>query len=165
MTAEDDPQNLRQLGAWDGARAQLSRRILADVRHDAELSQLGDVGLRRWSDALLAETRFHLAGMINAVELALDLHVDDAGITALLAQLGAGYARGAIEDDLGLISPALLAHLRCRAAVSLMTLTPDVLSMKVAYFPASRASLKDKPYYDDLNRLLVGGRQQTAVEK
>jgi hypothetical protein len=52
-----------------------------------------------------------------------------------------------------------------RAAVSLITLTPDVLSMKVAYFPASRASLKDKPYYDDLTRLLVGGRQPSAVEK
>src|SRR6187402_3157320 len=51
-----------------------------------------------------------------------------------------------------------------RAAVSLMTLTPDVLSMKVAYFPASRASLKDKPYYDDLNRLLVGGRPQTVQQ-
>ena len=55
-----------------------------------------------------------------------------------------------------------------RAAVSLVALTPDVLSMKVAYFPASRASLKDKAYYDDLNRSLVGGRQQTvpqSVEK
>ena len=50
-------------------------------------------------------------------------------------------------------------------AVSLISLTPDVLSLKVAYFPASRASLKDKPYYDDLTRLLVPGRQQQAVEK
>ena len=52
-----------------------------------------------------------------------------------------------------------------RAAVSLMTLTPDVLSMKVAYFPASRASLKDKPYYDDLNRLLVGGGRQQTMQQ
>lgn len=48
-----------------------------------------------------------------------------------------------------------------RAAVSLIALTPDVLSLKVAYFPASRASLKDKPYYDEVTRLLVGGRQQS----
>jgi hypothetical protein len=47
-----------------------------------------------------------------------------------------------------------------RAAVSLTALTPDVVSLKVAYFPASRASLKDKPYYDEVTRLLVGGRQQ-----
>ena len=47
-----------------------------------------------------------------------------------------------------------------RAAVSLIALTPDVLSIKVAYFPSSRASLKDKPYYEEMTRQLVGGRQQ-----
>ena len=47
-----------------------------------------------------------------------------------------------------------------RAAVSLIALTPDVLSLKVAYFPSSRASLKDKPYYEEMTRQLVGGRQQ-----
>jgi len=47
-----------------------------------------------------------------------------------------------------------------RAAVSLTALTRDVLSVKVAYFPSSRASLKDKPYYEEMTRQLVGGRQQ-----
>jgi len=47
-----------------------------------------------------------------------------------------------------------------RAAVSLIALTPDVLSLKLAYFPSSRASLKDKPYYEEMTRQLVGGRQQ-----
>ena len=47
-----------------------------------------------------------------------------------------------------------------RAAVSLIALTPNVLSLKVAYFPSSRASLKDKPYYEEMTRQLVGGRQQ-----
>jgi hypothetical protein len=49
-----------------------------------------------------------------------------------------------------------------RAAVSLIALTPDVLSLKVAYFPSSRASLKDKPYYEEMTRQLVGGRPQRA---
>ena len=49
-----------------------------------------------------------------------------------------------------------------RAAVSLIGLTPDVLSLKVAYFPSSRASLKDKPYYEEMTRQLVGGRPQRA---
>jgi len=47
-----------------------------------------------------------------------------------------------------------------RAAVSLIALTPDVLSLKIAYFPSSRASLKDKPYYEEMTRQLVGGRQK-----
>jgi len=49
-----------------------------------------------------------------------------------------------------------------RAAVSLIALTPNVLSLKIAYFPSSRASLKDKPYYEEMTRQLVGGRQQPA---
>ena len=37
-----------------------------------------------------------------------------------------------------------------RTAVSLTALNPSVLSVALTYFPASRASLKDKPYYDEL---------------
>jgi hypothetical protein len=41
-----------------------------------------------------------------------------------------------------------------RVAVSLTALNPNVVSVAVAYFPASRASLKDKPYYDEVIRIL-----------
>lgn len=151
MTAEDDSIPLRQPGERDGMTARLSRRIAADVRHDAQLSQLGEVDLSRWSDALIAETRFHLAGMINAVELALDLHVDDAEITTLLGELGAGYARHAIEDELGLISPALLAHLRCRAAVSLMLRQNQVPGVQESLASAQAGS----HYHDTLAALSI----------
>ena len=46
-----------------------------------------------------------------------------------------------------------------RTAVSLTALNPSVLSVALAYFPASRASLKDKPYYDEVIRDLVRERQ------
>jgi hypothetical protein len=46
-----------------------------------------------------------------------------------------------------------------RCAVSLTALNPNVLSVSLAYFPASRASLKDKPYYDEVIRDLVRERQ------
>ncbi len=46
-----------------------------------------------------------------------------------------------------------------RCAVSLTDLTLDVVTMALAYFPGSRASLKDKPYYDEVIRKLVGDRQ------
>jgi hypothetical protein len=42
-----------------------------------------------------------------------------------------------------------------RCAVSLTALNPSVASLTLAYFPASRASLKDKPYYDEVIRDLV----------
>jgi hypothetical protein len=42
-----------------------------------------------------------------------------------------------------------------RSSVSLTALNPNVVSLMLAYFPASRASLKDKPYYDEVIRDLV----------
>ena len=50
-----------------------------------------------------------------------------------------------------------------RVSISLLALNPQVLSLAVAYFPASRASLKDKPYYDEVTRLLV--RRQSAADR
>jgi hypothetical protein len=46
-----------------------------------------------------------------------------------------------------------------RTSVSLTALNPNVLSVALAYFPASRASLKDKPYYDEVMRELRRNRQ------
>jgi hypothetical protein len=49
-----------------------------------------------------------------------------------------------------------------RTAVSLTALNPSVLSLALTYFPASRASLKDKPYYDEVIRDLVRNRQPSS---
>ena len=49
-----------------------------------------------------------------------------------------------------------------RFAVSVATLNPSVLSVSIAYFPASRASLKDKPYYDEVINDLVGARARSV---
>ncbi len=38
----------------------------------------------RWTDALLAETRFHLAGTMNAVEMAIRLEVSEGDIEVRL---------------------------------------------------------------------------------
>lgn len=50
-----------------------------------------------------------------------------------------------------------------RSSVSLTALNPNVVSLTLAYFPASRASLKDKPYYDEVIRDLV--RRDRGEEK
>jgi hypothetical protein len=39
--------------------------------------------------------------------------------------------------------------------VSVTYLTPDRAELALAYFPSSRASLKDKPYYDELEHNLL----------
>ena len=50
-----------------------------------------------------------------------------------------------------------------RCAVSVTELTPPYnLKVALAYFPGSRASLKDKPYYDDLIHDLVSGQQSSG---
>jgi len=50
-----------------------------------------------------------------------------------------------------------------RCAVSLTVLNPNVVSLTLAYFPASRASLKDKPYYDEVIKDLVRERQSSIL--
>jgi hypothetical protein len=49
-----------------------------------------------------------------------------------------------------------------RCAVSVTALNPNVVSLTLAYFPASRASLKDKPFYDEVIRDLVRDRAPSA---
>jgi len=50
-----------------------------------------------------------------------------------------------------------------RCAVSLTALNPNIVSVSLAYFPASRASLKDKPYYDEVIKDLVRERQSSIL--
>jgi hypothetical protein len=42
-----------------------------------------------------------------------------------------------------------------RCAVALTQITDQAAHVALAYFPGSRASLKDKPYYDDLVHDLI----------
>ena len=53
-----------------------------------------------------------------------------------------------------------------RCAVSLSELNPPyTLRAVLSYFPASRASLKDKPYYDDVIHDLVGNQHVSEPEE
>jgi hypothetical protein len=49
-----------------------------------------------------------------------------------------------------------------RCAVSVTALTPDTVEIALSYFPGSRASLKDKPYYDELMHDLLGKETPSA---
>jgi hypothetical protein len=59
--------------------------------------------------------------------------------------------------DFPMIDNTRLTHSE-RCAVSLTDLNSSVLKIAVSYFPASRASLKDMPYYDEVLHDLEGDR-------
>jgi hypothetical protein len=56
--------------------------------------------------------------------------------------------------DFPMIDNTRLSHGE-RCSVSLSALNRNVIQLALAYFPGSRASLKDKPYYDELMHDLV----------
>lgn len=120
MTVVNDPGRKRVRPADGGSNAYLARRLVAQVRHEAELNALADSPPGRWSDRLRAEARFHLAAMVNALELAIASAVADPAIAALLGELGSGYCRSAIAREPGLLSPDFIDHLRRRAAVAML---------------------------------------------
>lgn len=91
-----------------------------ELRHRADLALFSDSTPSRWTDALLAETRFHLAGTMNAVEMAIRLEVDDHDVDARLARLGQPYCGPALEKQVDLLSPELLNHFRLRGALSVV---------------------------------------------
>jgi len=161
MTVGNDPGHERALGERGRAPARLSRRLIEDVRHDADLARLVDAEPRRWTDALVAETRFHLAGLINAVELAIGLHVSDPAIEAVLGQLGTGYGRRAIEDEPGLLSPALLGHLRRRAAVAMLLRQNQAGSALASLSVLGQGGANDR-YLDALAALGIAERRWSA---
>jgi hypothetical protein len=49
-----------------------------------------------------------------------------------------------------------------RCSVSVLSIDPDSVGVKLAYFQSSRASLKDKPYYDEVLHDLLHKTQSEA---
>lgn len=100
------------------AQARLARRLTDEIRHSADLALFADAAPTRWTDALLAETRFHLAGTMNAVEMAIRLEVSEGDIEVRLAGLPQPWCGPALERQVDLLTPELLAHYRLRGALS-----------------------------------------------
>lgn len=161
MTVGNDPGWDRSHGASAGPSAYLRRRLIADVQHSADLAELVDVTPRRWTDRLLAEARFHLAGMINAIELAIGMGVADPQIEALLSDLGPGYCRQAIERELGLLSPEFLGHLRRRAAIAMLLRRADVMRPRGA-LPALEQQVLEQPDADALTAFTMAEQRWCA---
>lgn len=120
MTATNDQLRAEPQPSHRAASACLIGAAGQDLRHANDLVALIDVGQRRWTDALLSETRAHLAGCLNAIELALFLQMGDSWLAKPVEALGPNFCRTAVEHNPATISPLLLGHLRHRAAAALM---------------------------------------------
>lgn len=110
----------RASGTAGNARARLARRLADELRHSADLALFADHAPARWTDALLAETRFHLAGTMNAVEMAIRLEVSEGDIEVRLSGLPQPWCGPALERQVDLLTPDLLAHYRLRGALSVV---------------------------------------------
>lgn len=110
----------RSPGREGSASARLSRRLADELRHRADIALFSDNVPNRWTDALLAETRFHLAGTMNAVEMAIRLEVSEGDIEVRLAGLPQPWCGPALERQADLLTPELLAHYRLRGALSVI---------------------------------------------
>ncbi len=153
MTVVNDPGRSSHQ-ASGGPSAYLTRRLIADVRHSADLTALADLTSHRWTDRLRAEARFHLAAMMNAIEQAIVSAVSDPPIARLLSELGPGYCRNAIEHQLGLLSPDFVDHLRRRSAMAmLLRQAEDGRSRRAASTLGEQAL--DAPHSDALAELTL----------
>jgi len=120
MTATTDQLRAEPDSPHRSASACLTGAGEEGLRHAGDLASLMDIGQRRWTDALLSETRAHLAGCLNAVELALGLQMSPSWLAKPVDALGPNYCRDAIEQSPGILTPLLLGQLRHRAAAALM---------------------------------------------
>ena len=113
----------------NGAKPEAPRFVLAacandivrrSLRHAQDVTALVDLGPQRWSDALASETRVHLAGCLNTVEVAIGLQLGESWLAKPVQALGPNHCSAAIERHPALLSPMLVDHFRQRAAAALV---------------------------------------------
>lgn len=106
--------------SWPMARA-MAGMSAVPVGHAIDLAFFfPDEGQER-HDALMADTRRHLGGCLNAIEISLRLLLEERPeIAAALAQWPDPVCWPTLCAQPTLLGPALLAHMQMRAGVSLM---------------------------------------------
>jgi hypothetical protein len=109
-------------------------------------------------DAMMREVNVHL----YASKLLTEQECRNPGLDLVAKQeIDTSFETGLF--DFPLIDNTRLSNSE-RVTVSVIDLNADVLAVAIAYFPASRASLKDKPYYDELiTQLVRPGQRRSAT--
>jgi hypothetical protein len=101
-------------------------------------------------------------------ELRVGLEIDTSAQPGM-AESTAG--RSAVEFEVGFFSSPMIDNTRLsndqRVAVVLTDMNEAGASLSLVYFPGSRASLREKPYYEEILRKLaeVPGRAPNGVER
>lgn len=89
------------------------------LRHTMLLQRCFDGHEMRWSDALVARARRHIGGCLTSVEIALRLELG-AAVEPHLRALPDPLCWARVQQAPALIGPALIGHMRDRAAIGLM---------------------------------------------
>lgn len=88
--------------------------------HMLDLAQFVPVSAIPWTDALISETRRHLAGCLGAVEAALQEALIDTPLAPAVATAKSESAWQGVQASPQLIGADLLAQMRVRAAIGLL---------------------------------------------
>lgn len=92
----------------------------ASVRHLIDLSHFFASEGRTWPDAMTSETRRHLAGCLASIEASLLVILRENPMGRWATALEGPMVWIAVQRHSHILSPELMAHIRLRAAVSLL---------------------------------------------
>lgn len=107
-------------GSWPMAQV-MAGASAVPVAHAVDLAFFFQVQDDARQDALIIEARRHLAGCIHAIEMAMRLSLDHAPqVASALDRLEPSLCWAMVRSQPELLSPPLLAHMRLRAAITLM---------------------------------------------
>ena len=120
MSAHSSFTNMAMADSWPLARV-MAGMSAVPVGHAVDLAFFFPNEGQQRHDALIAETRRHLGGCVTSIELALRLALAQTpDVASALDRSPSAIAWAMIRAQPSLISPALLANMEMRAAVTMM---------------------------------------------
>ncbi|BBD97890.1 hypothetical protein SAMIE_1013910 [Sphingobium amiense] len=120
MNAFSSLNGMGMAGGWPVAQV-MAGASAVPLGHAVDLAFFFERQDDSRQDALIVEARRHLAGCVHAIEMALRLSLSHApSVAAALDRLEPSLCWAMIRLQPELLSPSLLAHMRLRAAITLM---------------------------------------------
>jgi aspartate 1-decarboxylase len=127
-------------------------------------SLLAGTGSEQLDDVTLAlggiQRRFRVTVMkADTAQRLVHVNLEIETLTDSVVSKGAANARYAVDFDVGFFSSPMIDNTRLsndqRVAIVLTDLNSAGASLSLVYFPGSRASLREKPYYEEILQKLT----------